>query len=171
MRIPVLLTAGLLMVGSASAQTAKTANTLALTDSTAGLDVSLDVVSSFLTGTWHGDGLGGTVDELWTAPAAGQMHGLFRLVRGGAISLSEHMVIDTAAGRPTLRVKHFSSDFEAWEAADEAVLFPLIMADEGALYFDGLTIRRTGDDALTFFLAMGSPDGFREVEINYARVR
>lgn len=83
--------------------------------------------------------------------------------------LSEHMVVDLLAGRPTLRVKHFSAEFEAWEDKTEAATFALIKADDKALYFDGLTIRRTGDDELTYFLAMGTADGLQEVQFHYRR--
>lgn len=160
--------ASLLVSTTALAQAPKTENTLSLSDSTAGLGVSLDALS-FLTGTWHGEGLGGEVDEIWTEASGGQMHGLFRLIRGGEISLSEHMVLDLLDGRPTLRVKHFSADFEGWEAPSESVNFPLIRAEEGAAYFDGLTMRTAGPDRLVYHLAMGTADGFREAVLTYQR--
>ncbi|NNE69371.1 MAG: hypothetical protein HKN29_03285 [Rhodothermales bacterium] len=160
--------ASLLLAGAVQAQAPKTANTVSLSDSTAGLDVSLEALD-FLVGTWAGEGLGGEVDELWTAEAGGQMHGLFRLVSGGEVSLSEHMVLDRLDGRPTLRVKHFSNNFEGWEAPSESVDFPLVRVEDGAAFFDGLTIRQDGPNRLIYHLAMRTADGFQEAVLNYVR--
>lgn len=170
-RLTVLLPLLLLVVPTASAQRAATANVLVLTDSTAHPGVGLEAFA-FIVGNWRGEGLGGTVEEFWTPASGGSMNGLFRLVHGNELALSEHMAIDTLGGRPTLRVKHFSADFEAWEEKGESVAFPLIRAEPGAVYLSGLTIRADGPDALVFHLLMGSRDGGqREEVLRYHRVR
>lgn len=161
------LIGSLLAIGSASAQAPKTANTLALTDSTAGMGVPIEALG-MLQGTWQGKGFGGIVDEIWTGPGGGQMHGLFRVIGDEGIALSEHMVIDTADGRPTLRVKHFSANFEGWEEPNQSVDFPLIKATDDALYFNGLTIKKT-DDGLDYFLAMKTADGWQEMAFSYRK--
>jgi hypothetical protein len=159
------LIGSLLAIGPVSAQAPVTANTLALSDSTSGMDVPIEALA-MLEGTWQGEGFGGIVDEIWTGPAGGQMHGLFRIVGEAGIVLSEHMVIDTMDGRPTLRVKHFSAEFEGWEGQAESVNFPLIRADRDALYFEGLTVRKT-EGGLDYFLAMQTADGWQEEILSY----
>jgi Domain of unknown function (DUF6265) len=163
-------TASLFLVLTVTAQARQTEHTLALTDSSAGMGVGLDAMN-FLVGVWQGEGFGGTIDELWTAAGGSQMHGLFRIVEGDHVALSEHMVIDLADGRPTLRVKHFSSDFESWEAKADSEAFPLIRAEKNVLYFGGLTIVRRGDDALTYYLAIGSEGNYEEAELNLTRMK
>lgn len=159
------LIGSLLGMGSVSAQAPKTANTLALSDTTAGMGVPIEALA-MLQGTWQGEGFGGVVDEIWTAPAGGQMHGLFRLIDGDSIGLSEFMVIDTADGRPTMRVKHFSAEFEGWEQPTESVSFRLVRVTDDAIFFDGLTIRRV-DGGLDYFLAMKTADGWEEMTLSY----
>lgn len=100
------------------------------------------------------------------------MTGLFRLLHGDRLVLTEHMAIDTLDGRPTMRVRHFSPDFVAWEEKSESVAFPLIRAEQGAIYLDGLTIRASGPDGLVFHLLMTDGEGVsREEIIRYRRVR
>ncbi|MFT7550881.1 MAG: hypothetical protein ACI9BV_001188 [Rhodothermales bacterium] len=160
----------LFLVLSVAAQAPQTEHTLSLTDSTAGMGMGLDALS-LMVGTWTGEGFGGSIDEIWTGAGGGQMHGLFRIVEEDGVVLSEHMVIDLADGRPSLRVKHFSPSFEGWEEKEASVTFPLIRAEADTLFFGGLTIVRLGDDALKYYLAMGSADGYQEMELNYTRVK
>jgi hypothetical protein len=161
----------LLLTGPAAGQEHITDNVLAFSDSTHHPGVGLEAFD-FLVGYWEGEGLGGHVEEFWTPASGGSMNGLFRLVHGDELALSEHMAVDTLDGRPIMRVKHFSSDFEAWEDKAESVAFPLIRAEPGAVYMGGLTIKADGTDALVYYLIMGSSDGSQHEEVlRYRRVR
>ena len=170
-RLPLLFALLALLPFAASAQERATDNVLVLSDTTVHPGVGLEAFD-FIVGNWRGEGLGGTVEEFWTPASGGSMNGLFRLVHGDELALSEHMAVDTLDGRPTMRVKHFSDTFEAWEDKAESVDFPLVRAEPGVLYLSGLTIRADGPDALVYYLLMGTPDGGRREQVlRYTRVR
>lgn len=102
--------------------------------------------AAWIAGRWVGEGFGGTVEEIWSPPAGGQMVGHFSLVRAGAPALYEIMLIDRQADGLRLRVKHFNADFTGWEERDGWHAFPPRAATPGALAFGGLTMRRDGEE-------------------------
>lgn len=97
--------------------------------------------AAWIEGRWVGEGLGGFVEEVWSAPRGGQMVGHFRMVRGNAPALYELLLIDRQAGGLRMRVKHFNPDFTGWEARDGWQAFPLVSAAPNDLRFDGLSMR------------------------------
>lgn len=100
--------------------------------------------ASWLAGIWVGEGLGGQVEESWSAPRGGQMIGHFSLVRNGAPVFYELMLLDEQAGGLRLRVKHFNPDFTGWEEKDGWHSFEPRAAAPGELLFDGLSLRLEG---------------------------
>src|SRR5262245_12483299 len=61
--------------------------------------------AAFLTGHWSGNGLGGTFEEIWTAPKNGVMVGMYRgLKDGGDPSFYELLTIRETAGTIELRL-------------------------------------------------------------------
>jgi hypothetical protein len=62
-------------------------------------------------------------------------------------------------GSLVLKLKHFDPALSGWEGRDEFVSFGLVAFDDDTLWFDGLTMARTGPDALTVWVAMEGRDG------------
>lgn len=70
---------------------------------------------AWLVGSWHGEGLGGRVEEHWTMAAGGTMLGAFRLVREEKVHVIEYVMITEEEDRIALRFKHFRPDYSTWE--------------------------------------------------------
>ncbi len=128
-------------------------NTLALpAGGTPGVGKLADV--AWLAGHWVGDGLGGTCDEVWLPPLAGsgEMLGAFRFVAGGKTQFTEHFVLAQDGASLTLKLKHFAADFTGWEEKDKHVTFRLVKVETDAVYFGGLTYRKTAAGMDAFVL-------------------
>lgn len=126
---------------------------------------------AWLAGQWTGEALGGTVEEIWSAPLGGAMMGMFRLVKDGETVFYELMTIVPEDGSLVLRLKHFNADLTSWEEKDETVDFPLLAIADGAFHFDGLSFQPEGDDRLDVFVAMHGDEGAtREIAFTYTRV-
>jgi hypothetical protein len=126
----------------------------------------------WLVGAWTGTGLGGVSEETWSAPSAGAMMGMYRLVVKGAVSFYEFMNLAEENGSVVLRLKHFNADMTGWEEKDRFVTFRLVKLTPTEAHFGGLTFRRTGNEALDIFLALRDRNGnVREEEFNRRRVK
>lgn len=147
------------------AQTGRTEHIVGLDSGGVRVAATLNDVS-FLAGAWTGEGFGGKFEEVWTPPAAGSMVGLFKLMHSGAPTIYEIQTITEEEGTLVWKVKHFNSDFTAWEDKAEFVSFPLVKVEEGAAYFDGLTLVRDGDN-LIVYLATSEKGATREEELVY----
>jgi hypothetical protein len=138
---------------AASEPAAVTANTWRLPKEAPRPAVRIDA-AAWLAGQYAGTGLGGEVDYQWLPPRAGAMVGTFRLVdKDGRTAFSEILQLAEIDGTLTLRVKHFTAEFVAWEEKDRFVEFRLVAAAADELRFDGLTLRRT-PEGLRIHLAM-----------------
>ena len=102
--------------------------------------------AAWLAGRWVGGGPMGEAENSWSPPAAGQMVGHYRLSKSGRIIFYELMVLDVHEGGLRLSVKHFRSNFTAWEPDDQWQRFEprSVTADE--IRFDGVVIRKLGPD-------------------------
>jgi hypothetical protein len=161
----------LLAVSSLSAQGGPTANTLALEPGTASPPAALGDLA-WLAGHWRGEGLGGVSEEMWSAPEAGSMMGMYRLMQDGAVVFYELMTIQADGASLVLTIKHFNADLTGWEERDEMESFPLVRLTPTAAYFDELTIRQVGPDAMEAFVVVNGRDGSRREEgFRYTRVR
>ena len=114
--------------------------------------------AAWLAGDWTGKGLGGVSEEAWLLPAAGSLAGVYRGSRGGQVTFYELMTVVEAGGSLSFRLKHFAPDLRGWESPERAVEFPLVRAARSALYFDGLTYRRT-PEGLESWVVIGMGDG------------
>jgi hypothetical protein len=114
--------------------------------------------ASWLAGDWVGRGLGGVSEEAWLCPAAGSLAGVYRGTRSGQVTVYELMTLVEAAGSLAFRLKHFAPDLRGWESPERAVQFPLVRTARSAVYFDGLTYRRTGE-GLESWVVIGLGDG------------
>jgi len=124
---------------------------------------------AWLEGHWEAAALGGTVNEIWSAPASGTMVGMFRLVKDGEAAFYEIFTLTEEDETVLLRLKHFNSDLTGWEEKDETVDFPLVALEEGQAFFDGLTYQRRGPDEIQVYLAMHTKDGVQEVPFAWKR--
>jgi hypothetical protein len=151
------------------AQTPRSENTLALDPDASPGRGTLDDVR-WLAGHWSGEGLGGISDEIWSEPSAGTMVGAYRLVKDGAVSFYELMVLEEREGSLVLRLKHFSKDMVAWEEKEKTVDFRLVRTGEREVYFHGLTFRSPSPDELQIFLVLTSEGKAREERFHLRRV-
>lgn len=152
------------------AQTAQTEHTLRLEP---GADRPAASISdaAWLGGRWVGEGLGARVEESWLPPSGRKMVGIFRLVRGDSVQFYELVTLVEEAGSLVLRLKHFGPDLAGWEEKSESVDFPLVRRTPETLWFDGLTIRREGEDRMRIWVALQPDEGeVREELFEYRRV-
>jgi Domain of unknown function (DUF6265) len=128
--------------------------------------------ASWLVGHWHGTGLGGQVDEVWSPAVNGQMIGHFRLAKDGKPVFHEFMILEEHEGGLRLRVKHFNPDMVGWEDKDKSVDFGFVSVQPDRLTFRGLVLRREGPDRLEIALTMRTSNAERKVELfQFVKVR
>lgn len=151
------------------AQSRKTANVLRLDDPTNRPAATIEQIS-WLAGAWSGEGFGGRVEETWNEPSGGTMVGLFKLLHSDEPSIYEIQLIIEVDGSLEWRVKHFNPDFSAWEGKEEFVAFPLVQMTDSVAYFDGLTLRRAGDNRLVLHLTVSRAGTLSEEQLEYSRV-
>ena len=118
--------------------------------------------AQWVTGRWRGEGFGAVVEEVMSPPAGNAMVGHFRMVDRDGRSFYELVQIREEQGSLVYRVKHFHPDFKGWEEKDKTIDFPLVAVERDALYFDGLTIKRTGPAEVTHWVRIKSKDGTSE---------
>ena len=155
----------------AVAQSKQTGNTLKFDPGAApGKATLADAV--WLAGHWAGPGLGGSCEEVWVPPLAGsgEMMGMFRLVRDGKTALTEHCVLAADGDSLTLRIRHHDAAFNAREDKGKPTTFRLVRAEKDALYFDGLTFRKTAD-GLDAFVALSRGGKMTEASFKYRPVK
>ena len=159
----------LLLSGPALAQQSLTDHTIrADDDSQRSPAVIADI--AWLAGRWVGEGLGGTSEEMWTAPMAGHMLGTFRLMKNEALDFSEFFMMVEENDSIVLKLKHFGPDLNGWEAKDKFVTFRLIKIEGQTAWFDGLTYALDDDGTLHAYVAIKQKDGpMREGEFRYTR--
>ena len=163
-----VLIAAVLAIGALPGLAGDERRVLSLADGQSPPPASLDGIA-WLAGHWHGQGLGGAVEEVWAEAAGGQMMGAFRMIKDDQVAFYEIMTIAEHDGSLVLRLKHFNADLTGWEDKDQTVDFPLVRMDDQAAYFDGMTLRRDGPDAMTVFVRIGQDDGPQIATFNYRR--
>jgi hypothetical protein len=107
---------------------------------------------AWLAGQWVGQAMGGTSEEIWTAPRAGAMMGMFRQVGEKGVVFYEILTLAEVDESLVLRIKHFGPDLKGWEEKDEVESFPLVAIDETTAYFDGVTYRKEADGGLVVWV-------------------
>lgn len=103
---------------------------------------------AWLAGAWIGEGLGGVAREVYSPPMGGIIMGHFVFQRDDAFGFSEILSVAEVDGSLVYRLKHFNADLTGWEEKNEVVEFPLVAREGDAFYFNGLTIRKDGEDGL-----------------------
>ena len=125
--------------------------------------------ASLLVGSWIGTAFGGRFETVWNPPSAGTMVGFFKLLSDEGVVFYELLLLSIEDGTLSLKVKHFNPDFTAWEEKDDYVNFQLVMKEEGALHFGGISFYRRGDDAIDGYIVMRKGDEVTEHHLVYER--
>jgi hypothetical protein len=126
---------------------------------------------AWLTGYWVGEGLGGTVEDVFLPPRAGVLLGAFRLHRTeGKPGFYELFAIEEVDDTLEFVVKHFNPDWVGWEEKDKAMRLRLtrISADEAV--FGGIVFQHAAADTLVVQLAIREKSGqLRHESLTYRR--
>jgi hypothetical protein len=128
---------------------------------------------AWLAGVWTGEGFGGQIDEVWSAPGGGAMVGYFRLVKDGKPVFYEILTLVESEGSVEMRLKHVNPDMTGWEEKDRFVTFRLVQHDATGAYFSGLTFRRVSPDLMEGYLALRDRESntVHEEKFIYRRVK
>ncbi len=128
--------------------------------------------AGWVAGRWVGEGFGAVVEEVMSPPVGDAMIGHFYMAGKDGPAFYEIVLIREERGSLVYRVKHFHPDLKGWEEKDKTVDFPLVAVEREALYFDGLTIKRTGPDEVTHWVRVKGKDGkTEEAKLVYRRAR
>ncbi len=125
--------------------------------------------AAWLTGSWVGTGFGQRIEEVWNAPTAGSMVGMFKLYGDEGVEFYELMLLVVEDGSLSLKVKHFSPDFSAWEDKGDYHTFRLVGKEADALHFAGLSFYKRGDNAIDGYIVMRNGDALTEHHLSYER--
>lgn len=116
----------------------------------------------WLAGDWRGTlGDEDLSQEIWAAPAGGQLMGMWRWVSQGQVRLYEFFTIALDEEVPVLRLRHFSAALQPWDSEkDGPLILRLVEHGERHATFVGveegkqvrLTYRRVADDELLAIL-------------------
>ena len=153
---------------SVYAQSKRTEHTYKLDEDGAQPAATLDDVS-WLAGSWTGDAFGQAFEQVWNAPSAGSMVGLFKLYQGDKVSFYELLLLVEEEGSLSLKVKHFTPEFIAWEDKEDYISFPLVRIDDDAIHFSGLSFYRVDEDRMAGYIVMRNEDELREEKLSYRR--
>ncbi|RYG32784.1 hypothetical protein EON81_19815 [bacterium] len=96
-----------------------------LTLSQTPIEATLDDLKWF-DGHWEGKGLGGEFEEHWLPAKGGSMLGVFRLVAGEKLQVSEYMFLEQDGKTIKMLIRHFAAGHRAWEEKDSPIALPLI---------------------------------------------
>lgn len=124
---------------------------------------------SWLAGAWSGVGTSGPAREVYSPPTGGVIVGHFVQQRDEGVWFYELMAIRPDGKSITYCLRHFNADLTAWEEKNEVQCFPLIARERDAWYFDGLTVRRKGDDEMVTALRVATGADAKEYVFQYRR--
>ncbi|MBT8077970.1 MAG: hypothetical protein KJO31_05300 [Gammaproteobacteria bacterium] len=123
----------------------------------------------WLVGSWTGTAFGQRFEEVWNAPSAGSMVGMFKLFDGDEVSFYEILLLTVEDGTLSLKVKHFNPDFSAWEDKADYVNFRLAKLEDDALHFSGISFYRRDDDRIDGYIVMRNGEDITEHKLTYER--
>ncbi len=130
----------------------KTPNTLKLKEGASSPAAKIADMSWYV-GRWVGKGFGGDLEENFGPAMGNSMIGSFRMVQEGKPVFYEFIAIIEENETLAYKLKHFNPDLTGWEEKEDYTIFPLVKMGQQTVWFDGLTIKRTGDE-VTIYLAM-----------------
>ena len=122
---------------------------------------------SWLTGSWIGDGFGGTSEEIWSPPNKGTMMGMYRHHnKDGELVFYEFMLLDESG----MKIKHFNADMSAWEDTEKFINFEMVEYSADMIILKGLTFERKSDNEVEIRLKMHYGEDIRTEVFNLKRV-
>lgn len=128
---------------------------------------------AWIAGSWTGLAMGGRVTETYSAPLGGRITGHFVLEDGkGQVAFTE--IVDYVPLGPSLayRVRHFNADMTGWEdKTGKPVVFPLVAVERNRWFFDGMTLERTGPNAMTMWVRIEQGGKTEETPLRFTRLR
>lgn len=98
------------------------------------IEASVDALA-WLSGRWVGADGPNRLEEVWTAPEAGMLLGMFRWLRDGAPRFYELMSVEPEVTGLVFRIKHFDPGLKGWEEKDDAVTLDLVACSEDGAVF------------------------------------
>ena len=168
LRAGFLIVCLLLVTLEASAQSQRTEHTFKLDSPDARPAATLEDVT-MLVGSWTGEAFGSAFEASWHPPSAGSMVGLFKLLGDEGVNFYEILLLVEEEGSLSLKVKHFTPAFEAWEDKADYTQFRFVKAGDNALHFQGISFYRISDDEMHAYIVMRSGDDVREEKLVYRR--
>jgi len=123
----------------------------------------------WLVGSWTGEMLGSTFEEVWSPPSAGSMMGMFKMHAGFGVGFYEFQLIKAEQDNIVWKVKHFTSGMIGWEMPDEYAQFRFVGIDENAVHFEGLSIYRQDANNLEAWIMLNNDGVITEEKIVYRR--
>ena len=126
--------------------------------------------AQWLVGSWQGTAFGKRFEETWNPPSAGSMVGMFKLFGEDGPSMYELMIMTVEEGTLSLKIRHFSADFTAWEDKDEDVALRLVKKDDDALHFGTISFYRRSDDRIDAYVLFEDGEKVFEQPIVYQRI-
>lgn len=159
----------LLFSGSLAAVEPRTENTFQLAEGEEHPAATLED-AAWLAGSWTGTAFGKKFEEHWNPPSAGSMVGLFKLFDDdGEVSFYEILLLTVDEGTLSLKVKHFTSDFVAWEEKPDFINFKLVALEKDALHFGGISFYRRDANNIDGYIVMKNGEEFTEHHLVYRR--
>jgi hypothetical protein len=147
----------------------RTENTYELGEGEARPEASLEN-ASWLVGSWTGTAFGKNFEEHWNPATADSMVGLFKLYDDEeGVSFYELLLLTVEEGSLSLKVKHFNSDFTAWEDKGDFVNFKLVKMEVDALHFGGLSFYRRDENHIDGYIVMKKGEELSEHHLVYTR--
>ena len=90
---------------------------------------------AWMAGRWSSKKEGERLEEIWSPPDGDIMIGMFRWIRGDAVSLYEFLVLKPGPAGLELHIKHFAPDLVGWEEKDATIAFDLVqLGDREAVF-------------------------------------
>ncbi len=169
--ITVVIATTLLYFGISStvfAQSLRTEHTYQLDDSASRPTATLEDVS-WLVGSWSGEAFGSNFEEVWNPASAGSMVGMWKLLKDDQVVFYELMLLVEEEGSLSIKVKHFSEDFTAWEDKEEFIQFRLVRITADEIHFAGISFYRINDDEIHAYIVMKHDGEVREEKMTYIR--
>lgn len=126
--------------------------------------------ADFLVGAWTGTAFGQQFEAVWSAPSAGSMLGMFKLMDSDQVEFYELLLLTVDdEGSLSLKVKHFNPDFTAWEDKQDFINFRLVRLSPGELHFSGISFYQRGEDRTDAYIVMREGEQLTEHPLRYQR--
>lgn len=124
---------------------------------------------SWLAGAWSGEGISGPAREVYSPPTGGVIVGHFVQQRDEGVWFYELITVRPDGESITYCLRHFNADLTAWEEKNEVRCFPLIARERDTWFFDGLTVRRKGDEEMVVAVRVAKGSDTKEYVFEYRR--